>query len=79
MSPLEASSVGSIGAILIALVYRRLTWQVLKNSVYETAYLCGFLGVLLMAVGCYTSIYQGIGAPKLALELASIMPGRRSG
>lgn len=75
MSPLEASSVGSIGAILIALVYRRLTWQVLKNSVYETAYLSGFLGVLLMAVGCYTSIYQGIGAPKLALELASIMPG----
>ena len=75
MSPLEASSVGSIGAILIALVYRRLTWQVLKNSVYETAYLSGFLGVLLMAVGCYTSIYQGIDVPKLALELASIMPG----
>jgi len=75
MSPLEAASAGAIGAITIALVYRRLTWQIIKNSVYETTFLCGFLAWLLMGVGCFTSVYQGIGAPDLALKLANAMPG----
>ena len=77
MSPLEAASVGAVGAILIAAIYHRLNWQTLKHAVYNTAYICGFLAFLLMAVGCFTSVYEGIGAPDLALKVASALPGGR--
>lgn len=75
MSPLEASSAGAVGALIIAAIYRRLNWQVLKRSIYNTLNLSGLLVWLFMAVGCFTSVYQGIGAPELAAKLAYAIPG----
>jgi tripartite ATP-independent transporter DctM subunit len=75
MSPLEASSVGAIGALIVAGVYRRLTWKVVKTSVYNTMVVSGFLVWILMGIGCFTSVYQGIGAPDLALKLGQAIPG----
>lgn len=75
MSPLEAASVGAIGSVIVAAIYRRLNWQVVKDSVHQTALVSGFLVWLLMGVGCFTSVYQGIGAPDLAMSVAQAMPG----
>ena len=75
MSPLEAASVGAVGSLIIAAIYRRLNWQVLKSSVYNTLSLSALLAWLFMAVGCFTSVYQGIGAPELAMHLAHAIPG----
>jgi tripartite ATP-independent transporter DctM subunit len=75
MSPLEASSVGAVGALVVAAVYRRLNWQILKDSVYNTFTVSGFLVWILMGVGCFTSVYQGIGAPDLAVQVAKAIPG----
>jgi tripartite ATP-independent transporter DctM subunit len=75
MSPLEASAFGAFGALVVVAIGRRLTWEVLKESVYGTAYFSGFLAWILIGIACFTSVYQGIGAPKLALKLAHAMPG----
>ena len=75
MSPLEASAVGAVGALIAAAIYRRLTWRVVRESVYSTIRLAGFLVWILIGVSAFTSVYQGIGAPDLALKLAYAMPG----
>jgi tripartite ATP-independent transporter DctM subunit len=75
MSPLEASAFGAFGALVVVAISRRLTWQVLKESVYGTVFFSGFLAWILIGIACFTSVYQGIGAPKLALKLAHAMPG----
>lgn len=75
MSPLEAASAGAVGSVIVAGVYRRLNWQIIKDSVYNTLRIAGFLAWILMGVSCFTSVYQGIGAPDLAVKLAHAMPG----
>lgn len=75
VSPLEASAVGATGAIVIAAVYRRLTWAMLKEVIYKTVFVCGFLGWLLIGVSIFVSVYQGIGAPELAIKIAQALPG----
>jgi len=75
MSPLEAASAGAVGSVLIAAIYRRLNWQIIKDSVYNTLSVAGFLIWILIGVGCFTSVYQGIGAPDLAVKLAHALPG----
>jgi len=79
MSPLEAASVGAVGSLIVAGIYRRLTWQLVKDSVYNTLLVAGFLAWLFMGIGCFTSVYQGIGASDLAIGLAHAMPGGRWG
>ena len=75
MSPLEASSVGAIGAIIVAAIYGRLSFKVLVNSMTSTLKIAGFLAWLLMALGCFTAVYEGMGASDLANKLATAMPG----
>ena len=75
MSPLEASAFGAAGALVVVAISRRLSWRVVKESVYGTVFFSGFLAWILIGIACFTSVYQGIGAPKLALKLAHAMPG----
>ena len=75
MSPLEASAFGAFGAFAIVTITRRLTWSVLRESVQGAVFFSGFLAWILIGIACFTSVYQGIGAPKLAMKLATSMPG----
>ncbi len=75
MSPLEASAFGAFGAFAIVTITRRLTWRVLRESVHGAVFFSGFLAWILIGIACFTSVYQGIGAPKLAMKLATSMPG----
>lgn len=75
ITPVEASAVGAAGALISALIYKRLTWKGLKQSLEGTVKTTAMALWMLMAVGCFTSIYSGIGAPDLAKKLALALPG----
>lgn len=75
VTPLEASAVGATGAIIIALISRRLNWQALTAAVSQTTLITGMVIWLLMGLGAFTSVYTGIGAQYLAVRVASIVPG----
>ena len=75
VTPVEASAVGATGAFVCAAIYRRLNWQALKLALHRTVSITAFVMWLLMAVGCFSSIYSGIGAPELAKKVAYILPG----
>ena len=75
MSPLEASAFGAFGAFVIVAVTGHLTRSVLRESVQGAVFFSGFLAWILIGISCFTSVYQGIGAPKLAIKLATSMPG----
>ena len=79
MSPLEASSIGAFGSLIVAAIYRRLNFNVLKAAVYSTLSIAGLIAWLFIAVGCFTSVYEGVGAPDLAVKIAHLVPGGRWG
>jgi len=75
VTPMEASAVGAAGAFICAAIYRRLSWKVVKEAVLMTLRISSMVAWLLMAVGCFSAVYSGMGALKLARKIAEAMPG----
>ena len=76
VSPMEASAVGATGAIIAAIIHRRLTRKVLKEAVGMTLRISAMAAWLLIGIGVFTSVYSGIGALDLAEKIARSMPGK---
>ncbi|HUU24657.1 MAG TPA: TRAP transporter large permease subunit [Methyloceanibacter sp.] len=61
-SLVESSAVGAAGATLASIFRRRLTWQVLEETVRKTlAISCMFLWIILAAL-CFGAVFDGLGA-----------------
>lgn len=75
VTPMEASALGATGAFICAAIYRRLTWKVVKEAVFFTLRITSMIAWLLIALGCFTSVYSGLGALQLAQKIAEAMPG----
>jgi TRAP-type mannitol/chloroaromatic compound transport system permease large subunit len=63
-SLVESSAVGAVAATVAALVKRRLTRQVLHDTVQKTlAVSCMFMWIILAAL-CFGAVFDGLGAVK---------------
>jgi len=61
-SLVESSAVGAAGSTLAAIFRRRLSWQVLEETVRKTlAISCMFLWIILAAL-CFGAVFDGLGA-----------------
>jgi len=78
-TPTEASGVGALGSIICALVYRRLTWQNLRETCYSTLQLSCMVMWIIFAASCFTALYTATDAPQLAEALLMAVPGGRWG
>ncbi len=64
-TPTEAAAVGVVGALISAVIYRRFSWVILKNSVYDSLRLAGMVMWILIGASCFTRFYMGMGAADL--------------
>lgn len=63
-SLVESSAVGALLTVIAALIERKLTWQVLENSLRNTLLVtCMFMWIILAAL-CFSAVYDGLGAVK---------------
>jgi tripartite ATP-independent transporter DctM subunit len=61
-SLVESSAVGALLTILAAIIERKLTWQVMENSLRNTLLVtCMFMWIILAAL-CFSAVYDGLGA-----------------
>jgi len=56
-SPTEASAVGAFGALVIALIYRRLTLETLKNALKETVKVTSMVFFVIVGAQMFTSVF----------------------
>lgn len=76
-TPSEASGIGSLGAIILCIVYRRFTWEVIKNACIETLRISGVaLGILITAT-LFGVVYTSAGAQDMVMGLVSNMEVNR--
>jgi tripartite ATP-independent transporter DctM subunit len=73
-TPTEAASVGAVGAILSAAVYRRLSLGILKGVAFQTLKTVSMVMWVIFAAGCFATIYQGIGASDLIQNMIKGWP-----
>ena len=68
-SPSEASAIGAFGALLIAGVQGRLSWDMLRYVMLSTTKLMGMLMWITIAAVFFSKIYVGVGAGMVVGEL----------
>lgn len=78
-TPSEAAAFGATGALVINLIYGRLTWTVLKESLTTTVKLTGMGLWILIASNIYLNVFNSLGSQELVTTLVLSMPGGEMG
>ena len=60
-TPTEAAAVGALGAMVIAIGYRAMTWQRLKESVFLTARTTAMVCWLFVGSWTFSSVFSYLG------------------
>lgn len=64
-TPAEAAAMGAAGGIILAALYRSLTWQKLKESVFLTAKATAMVCWLFIGAWIFTSVFSLLGGEEL--------------
>jgi tripartite ATP-independent transporter DctM subunit len=74
-TPTEAASVGVLGVIISAAVYRRLNRTMLKQAGFDSLRLTVMIMWISFGAYCYSAIYTALGATKVVEQVLQLMPG----
>ena len=70
-TPSEAAAVGAAGGLILAAVYRALTWQRLKESVYLTARTSAMVCWLFVGSATFASVFAYLGGQQLISDFVT--------
>jgi tripartite ATP-independent transporter DctM subunit len=70
-TPTEAAGIGCVGAIISAAVYRRLTWENLKESVYATGKITAMILWITIGARCFISVFSAVGGDELVTDFVT--------
>ena len=74
-TPTEAASVGSVGAMLLALLRRRIDFAILRQAVISTATITSMVFIILFGAAVFSIVFRMMGGDNLVHEFLSSMPG----
>jgi len=74
-TPTESASVGAIGAILLALAKRRLSFAMLREATIATATITSMIFVILLGAAVFSIVFRMMGGDNLVHEFLSDLPG----
>ncbi len=64
-TPTEAAAVGAVGAFLIALIYRRFNWTVLKEASFNSMQLTAIVVWIMIGATVFSNFHMFMGAGRL--------------
>jgi tripartite ATP-independent transporter DctM subunit len=67
-TPSEAAAIGALGALVLAALYRALTWQRLKEATYLTARTTAMVCYLFIGSWTFSSVFSHLGGEQLIEE-----------
>jgi len=68
-SPSEAAAVGAFGALVSALIFRGLTWEILKDATLRSLRLTCLMLWIMIGASAFTGVYSYLGATSLIREI----------
>lgn len=78
-TPTEAAMFGATGACVINLIYGRMTWPILRDSLASTAQLAGMGLWILIGATVYVNVFNALGMQELITSTVLEMPGGTTG
>jgi tripartite ATP-independent transporter DctM subunit len=74
-APSEAAAMGALGAILVAALGRRLTVQVLRETVQSTTRITAMVLFILICAQVFSLAFRGLQGEKLVQDAFTLIPG----
>ncbi|MBN2032270.1 MAG: TRAP transporter large permease subunit [Deltaproteobacteria bacterium] len=78
-SPTEAAGVGALGALLLAVAKRKLSWSTAKESMITTTRLCSMIFIILLAATAFGLVFRGLGGDDMVKGFFQGMGGGKWG
>ncbi|CAA6819271.1 MAG: TRAP dicarboxylate transporter, DctM subunit, unknown substrate 6 [uncultured Sulfurovum sp.] len=78
-TPTESASVGSVGAILLAIAYRSFSFKMLEDAALETAKVTAMVIAILLGATAFSMVFVYTGADGIVEEFMMSLPGEKWG
>ncbi|WP_326533927.1 TRAP transporter large permease [Pseudorhodoferax sp.] len=78
-TPTEAGAMGAVGALVLALVHRRLSWQMLWEAMQGTMRLTAMVVFILIGSRVFSLVFQGVDGAIWVEHMLSGLPGGQIG
>lgn len=78
-TPTESSSVGGIGAIVLALLYQQFSWRMLWDSSLETIKISAMVFAILIGATAFSMVFTYTGGDWIVEDFMLALPGEKWG
>ncbi len=78
-TPTEGGGMGALGALLLALLNRRLSWDLLKQAMNSTSRLACFVLFILIGSSVFSLVFRGVNGDLWVEHLLTSLPGGEVG
>ena len=67
-TPTDAAAMGALGALVLSIAYRRLTWERLKEAVFQTMIISSMILLLVAASNFFGAVFARLGTASMLAE-----------
>lgn len=78
-TPTEGGAMGAMGAFIMAMARKRLSFALLKQALHTTTKLSCFVVFILIGSTVFSLVFQGVDGPRWVEHLLSSLPGGQLG
>jgi tripartite ATP-independent transporter DctM subunit len=78
-TPTESSALGGVGAVLLALLYRKFSWKMLYDSALETVKITAMVFAILLGATAFSMAFTYTGGDIIVEEWLLQLPGEKWG
>ena len=76
-TPTESAAMGVLGAVLSSVINHRLNWAMFREVCQQTLGITTMVMFIIFSSVCLSSVYTGIGGPKVIETILAEVPGGR--
>jgi tripartite ATP-independent transporter DctM subunit len=74
-SPTESAAVGALGAMILAIIHRKLTLNNLQDALQKTTRLTSMVFLILIGATAFGLVFVGMGGDNLISDIFNSLPG----
>ena len=73
--PTEAAAVGSLAAVILAIIYKKFSWGLIKHAAIETLRVSSFVVIIAALCYAFVGIFMSAGSGEVVSNLILSVPG----
>ncbi|MEJ5169226.1 MAG: TRAP transporter large permease subunit, partial [Arcobacteraceae bacterium] len=78
-TPTESSSIGAVGAVLLALMYKKLTLEIIKGAALQTVKITSMVFAILIGATAFSMVFTYTGGDMIVEEFMTALPAGEYG